>query len=96
MTGGIENNVLVTKTSEQSKQYSRDPEKKIVQFLKVEEARVVVRSPHQNERDEEQRNPTLRYIYRTQNILCVCLDSTVSDSINQGAPRSEKALNTNL
>ena len=28
MTGGIENNVLVTKTSEQSKQYSRDPKKK--------------------------------------------------------------------
>ena len=55
MTGGIENNVLVTKTSEQSKQYLRDPKKNLVQFLKVEETRVIVRSPHQNERDEEQK-----------------------------------------
>ena len=36
MTGGIENNVLVTKTSKQSKQYSRDPKKIFGEFLRRE------------------------------------------------------------
>ena len=72
MSGGIENNVLVTKTSEQSKQYSRDPKKNLVQFLKVEEARVVVRSPHQNEKGRGAKEILLSDIYIGLKTFLVC------------------------
>ena len=52
-TGGIENNILVTRTSKQSQNTRGILKKNLVQFLKIEETRVVVRSPHQRERGWE-------------------------------------------
>ena len=84
VTGGIGNNILVTRTSKQS-QNTRGILKK--KFGAIFESRRGKSSRQESSPEwkemRSKRNPTLRYKYRTQNIFSVCLDSTVNDSINQ-------------
>ena len=84
VTGGIENNILVTRTSKQSQNTRGIPKKKfgaIFEDRRDKSSRQESSTERKGMRSKEILLSDI--IYRTQNIFSVCLDSTVNDSINQ-------------
>ena len=83
VTGGIRNNILVTRTSKQSQNTRGIPKKNCANF---EDRRDKSRRQESSPERKGMRSKEILLsdiIYRTQNVFSVCLDSTVNDSIKQ-------------